>query len=366
MLPKKLWIFLFFIFLAVAAVTVYSNTQSRKTITEITKTTSSPFSLIIPPTPTPTPAYKAAPKAFSLPNARWVPQTFNNCGPATVSMVLQYFGYNVGQDVTRQALRTNPVDTNVFTYEIRDYLKNQYNIESKLLYNGDIQLLKTLIANGFYVVLENWLHPNEDIGHFIIITGYDDGRGVLIADDSYIGVNVTFPYEQFSEMQWKPFNYEYLPVYKNDMEPVVNAIVGESWDEKVMYTRAVAKNQEAVRKNPKDVYAWFNIGMSEYALGDYQKAKTAFETSQPLGWPRRMLWYQIAPVQTYNKLGEYKKALELAQLGLQNNAEFNELLLEEAIAYKGLGDISKAKEAVEQAIKYAPQYEPALQFAKTL
>ena len=29
-----------------------------------------------------------------LPGAKWVPQTFNNCGPATTSMVLQYFGFN--------------------------------------------------------------------------------------------------------------------------------------------------------------------------------------------------------------------------------------------------------------------------------
>jgi hypothetical protein len=33
-----------------------------------------------------------------LPGATWVPQTFNNCGPATTSMILQYFGHTVSQE----------------------------------------------------------------------------------------------------------------------------------------------------------------------------------------------------------------------------------------------------------------------------
>src|SRR5258706_1266832 len=57
-----------------------------------------------------------------LPGAKWVPQTFNNCGPATTSMVLQYFGYDVNQNETKAHLRTNSDDKNVFTYEIADYM----------------------------------------------------------------------------------------------------------------------------------------------------------------------------------------------------------------------------------------------------
>ena len=299
-----------------------------------------------------------------LREATWVPQTFNNCAPATVSMLLQYFGYSVDQNTIKASLRTNSDDRNVFTYEIKDYLKQNYNIESKLFYNGNIQVLKTLIANGFYVLVEDWLHPNEDIGHVTIIRGFDDIQGVFIADDSYMGVNIIYKYDEFEYGQWKPFNREYLPLFTADKEELIKAIVGEDWDEEKMYQKAIEQNKFDVKKNPNDMYAWFNLGTSYFALGQYQEAKDAFEKSKNLGWPRRMLWYQIQPITTYNKLGEYQKALELAQIGLASNDSFAELHLEKAYAYKGLGEEELAKEDAQKALFYSPNLNAAQEFPK--
>lgn len=310
--------------------------------------------------------HKPAAKHALLPGAKWVPQTFNNCVPATTSMVLQYFGHDVSQEVTKSALRTNPTDSNVFTYEMRDYLKNSFGVESKIFYNGNLELVKTLISNGFYVVVEDWLHPNEDIGHVTIIRGYDDDQGVFIADDSYIGTNITYKYEEFNDNQWKPFNREYLPVYQKDKEDLLMSIVGENWNEEKMYQNSVRDNLTEVIRNPNDMHSWFNLGTSYFGLAEYAKAKEAFEKSRALGWPRRMLWYQIQPVQTYNKLGEYEKALELADIGLKYNVSFAELHLEKAIAHKGLGDIAKAREEVQKALSFAPNFELAKIFMREL
>ena len=301
-----------------------------------------------------------------LPGAKWVPQTFNNCGPATTSMVLQYFGHNVNQNETKAKLRSNSDDKNVFTFEIADYIRNDYGVESKLLYGGDIELIKKLLANGFYIVIEDWLHPNEDIGHTTIIRGFDDEQGVLIADDSFIGVNITYPYEQFRETQWKAFNYEYLPVYLPGSEELLKSIIGDSWDEETMYQKTAERARSEIAKNDSDLYAWFNLGTSLYALGDYQGAKNAFEKSRSLGWPKRMLWYQIQPVQTYNALKEYKKALEFADIALWSNDSFAEAHLEKAIAYKGLNDIQKAREEVQRAIFFAPNFKKAQDFLASL
>lgn len=301
-----------------------------------------------------------------LPGATWVPQTFNNCGPATTSMILQYFGFTVSQEQTKAVLRTNPTDTNVFTYEIADYLKRDYDIESKIFYGGDIQLMKKLLANGFYIMIEDWLHPNEDIGHTTILRGYDDAQGVFISDDSYIGINVTYPYEQLDQTQWKPFNREYLAIYKPGNEELLRAIVGEDWDEQTMWEGAVQTARGEIAKNDRDMYAWFNLGASLYELGQFGEAKTAFERSRAIGWPRRMLWYQIQPIQTYNKLGEYEKALELANIGLAGNDSFAELHLEKAIAYKGLGDTAKARDEAQQAIRHSPNFTNAQDFLSSL
>lgn len=301
-----------------------------------------------------------------LPGAKWVPQTFNNCAPATTSMVLQYFGYNVNQNETKAKLRTNPDDKNVFTYEIADYIRNDYNVSSKLLYGGDIQVIKKLLANGFYVVVEDWLHPNEDIGHVTIIKGFDDEQGVLIADDSFIGVNITYPYDEFSNTQWKPFNYEYLPLFLSGNEELLESIIGESWDEETMYQKAADKARGEIAKNNSDLYAWFNLGTNLYALGDYQEAKNAFEKSRSLGWPKRMLWYQIQPIQTYNSLGEYKKAIELSDVALRGNDSFAEAHLEKAIAYRGLGEDQKARSEAERALRFSPNFKKAQDFLASL
>lgn len=301
-----------------------------------------------------------------LPGAKWVPQTFNNCGPATTSMVLQYFGFNVNQNETKAKLRSNSDDKNVFTYEIADYIRNDYGVQSKLLYGGDIELIKKLLANGFYVVIEDWLHPNEDIGHTTIIRGFDDEQGVLIADDSFIGVNITYPYEQFRESQWKPFNYEYLPLFLPGSEELLKAIVGDSWDETIMYRQTARRARSEIAKNDRDLYAWFNLGSSLYALSEFEEAKDAFEKSRSLGWPKRMLWYQIQPIQTYNGLKEYKKALELADIALWSNDSFAEVHLEKAIAYKGLNDIQKARAEANRAIFFYPNYKQAQDFLASL
>lgn len=308
---------------------------------------------------------EAGPKAL-LPGATWVPQTFNNCGPATTSMILQYFGFTVSQEETKSRLRSNPTDTNVFTHEIAAYLKEEYGVESKLFYGGDVPLLKKLLANGFYVMVEDWLHPNEDIGHTTILRGYDDALGVFIADDSYIGVNITYPYEEFDQTQWKPFNREYLPLFKPGGSALLEAIVGDVWDERAMWEQAAQRARDEIATNDQDMYALFNLGTSLYGLANYSEAKAAFESSRALGWPRRMLWYQIQPVQTYNKLGEYQQALELANLGLAGNDSFAELHLEKAIAYKGLGDTQKAREEAQRALEFAPNLSSAQEFLESL
>lgn len=301
-----------------------------------------------------------------LPQARSIPQTFNNCGPATTAMALEYFGHIVSQEETKSKLRTNADDKNVFTYEIAEYLKNDYGIQSKLQFGGDVQRLKTLLANGFYIMIEDWLHPNEDIGHNTLIHGYDDSESVFYFDDSYLGNQTKIQYELFDSSQWKAFNREYLVMYRPEQEPLLRSILGDEWDFTTMYQHATDDARAEIQKNENDMHAWFNLGTSLYALRQYSEAKDAFERSRAIGWPGRMLWYQIQPVQTYNILGEHQKAIELADIGLRGNDSFAELHFEKAVAYKGLGQLDAARREVERTIQLSPNYQPALELRQSL
>ena len=307
------------------------------------------FADIMSFTQTPVP-YKQAPSSFELPAAKWVPQTFNNCGPAATAMVLQYFGYNISQQETKAKLRTNSDDKNVFISEISSYIKNNYNVDNKVLFNGDLKTIKTLVANGIPVVVEDFLHPNEDIGHVLIIRGYNDSQSVLIADDSYFGVGQKYSYTTWDETQWKPYNREFMPVYTREKEDLVKSIIGGNWSENKMYQNSVAKNQKDVDQNSNDMYAWFNLGVSYFHLGQYQNAKEAFEKSQSIGWPHRMLWYFQEPVENYNKLGEWQKAIDTANLGMWYNDNYAEMHYQKYIAYKGLGENANAEAELQKAI----------------
>lgn len=308
------------------------------------------------------PEYKIAPAKYELPGSKWIPQTMNNCGPAATAMLLQHYGKNLSQAETKAALRTGDEDKNIFMYEISDYLENEHGLKSKIFINGNLQVVKTLIANGFYVMIEDWMNPGEDIGHVVILRGYDDEKGVLIGDDSYLGVGVEYPYEVFDKEQWKPFNREFMPVYQSENEKLVEAITYDFWNEEKMYSDGVTRSKQETVENPNDTYAWFNLGYNYYYLGEYENARLAFERSKEIGWPGRMLWYLIEPIQNYNKLGMYQKAIEFADISLRGNDNYAEVHFEKAIAYRGLGNEEKAREEIALALKYDPDFAPAKNF----
>ncbi len=303
-------------------------------------------------------------KSFMLPELAWIPQTFNNCGPATTAMVLEHFDIHVSQATTRAALRTNPDDKNVFTYEIQEYLKTK-GVGSQLLYNGNVALLKRILANGYYVIVEDLFTPDDDIGHDIIVRGYDDAAGIFIVEDSYYGPTIEVKYATF-DAEWKGFNREYLPVYLPKDEPKVAAIIGADFDRATMFQHSVAFNLAITKSNPKDMYAWFDLGTSYFGLQDYTRAAAAFDASRALGWPMRMLWYQIQPVQTYNEIGRFQTALDLARKGLVYNDSFAELHYESAVALKGLGKTAEARAEAEKTLVMDPDFQKAKNLLATL
>ena len=281
-------------------------------------------------------------------------------------MTLQYFDIHLNQNQTKSSLRTNPDDKNVFTKEIADYLKSSHNIDSKLLFNGNLNTIKSLIANNIYVIVEDWLRPNDDVGHVLILRGYDDNKQILISDDSYFGTNTVYSYETFDQQQWKPFNREYLPIYTPDQENIVKQIIGPDWDSTYMFQNSVKYHQLQTSKNPQDMYSWFNLGTSHFALGNFDQARIAFETSQKIGWPPRMLWYQYQPIITYNQLGYHHKALKLIQLGLTGYQAFPELHYQAALAHIGLNQPTQAKQSLNSALVANPNFQEAKDLLITL
>ena len=299
-----------------------------------------------------------------LENPKHVYQTFNNCGPATLSMMLSWYGETVSQKDLGDKMRPHQVasgdndDKTIFTYEFVDWAK-KYGFGSIGRVNGDISMLKTFTANGFPVVVKTWLHPNEDIGHFRIVRGFDEEKKVIIQDDSYEGPNKKYSYYDFLSM-WQPFNYSYMIVYPKKDTELVEAIIGNEINDDVSWINALERAKKEAELDPESVYPVFNMSSSYYHLKDYKRSVEEFEKVEKK-LPRRMLWYQLEPIRSYYELGDYERVFALADAILENgNRAYSELYQIKAEIYMEKGDEEKARDMYEKALLYNKYFEPAI------
>ncbi|MCH7730207.1 C39 family peptidase [Patescibacteria group bacterium] len=317
-----------------------------------------------------TSVYKTPGNYALLDNPKHVYQTFNNCGAATLSMVLSGLGEKVSQKELGDKMRPfqNPDgdndDKTIFTYEFVDWAK-RYGFESVGRVNGDIELLKTLTANGILVVVKTWLKVGEDIGHFRIVRGFDEAKQVIFQDDSYDGPNKRISYYDFLSM-WQPFNYAYIIVYPPNQAGLVEAIIGEEMQEGVDWQKALIRAKKEAELAPENIYPLFNISTSYYHLGDYQNSISSFERVESR-LPRRMLWYQIEPIQAYFELGDYDRVFAISGNILENgNRAYSELYHIRGEIYLAQGNKEKAREQFELAIEYNQNFEPAKQALESI
>jgi len=337
-----------------------------------------------PPTPSRTPTATSTPFALpQLPISATLPpithtyQTWNNCGPATVSMALYYFHQSGTQVDAAAVLKPDSEDKNVSPHEMAAYVRT-LGLEGTVRVGGDLTRLKRLIAAGFPVVVETWFipEPGDQMGHYRLLTGYDDQARRFIAQDSYNGPNVGLGYDAFDEM-WRVFNRVYLVVSYLSQTDELMAILGEDVDEQMMYTRALeTAHTEALNPSAECVayedcadgtaFAWFNVGSSLTGLGRHEEAAAAYDQARLLGLPWRMLWYQFGPYESYFAVGRFDDVITLATatLSIVDNLEESHYWLGKAHLAQGKTD--RARAAFQAALKYNPNYAPARQALESL
>ncbi|MDP2638511.1 MAG: C39 family peptidase [Candidatus Levybacteria bacterium] len=311
---------------------------------------------IFSPSPSPAITLKTPPPNKTLQNDYHIFQSFNNCGPASLSMALSYYGINISQEELGQQLRPyqNPQgdndDKSVILEEMAKKAE-EYNLIAYHRPNGNIDLIKLFITYDIPIITRTWLNENEDIGHYRVIKGYDSTSEQIIQDDSLQGKNLRYSIENFSSI-WGKFNYEYLVLVPKDKNEIAKAILGENADFKKAWKNALRQAQDKLQKNPDDIYAKFNLSVAFYNTGDYKKSVEEFEKIEN-DLPFRTLWYQIEPIQAYFKLGNYEKVFSLTDRILNNyNRAFSELYLIRGEIYKKQGDMQSAKREFEKAVFY--------------
>ena len=320
------------------------------------------------PTPTPAPSSTALPPSVRLSGLTHVWQTWNNCGPATLAMALSYFGREAGQADIASVLRPNADDKNVNPEELAAYARTQ-GLHALARSNGDANRLRQLLATGVPVLIETWHvpNPNDGMGHYRLLTGYDDTADGWIAFDSYDATGlvkgepyagIRLPYAGLDAL-WAVFNRQYVVIYDDARAGAVERILGADLDDASMWRRALAGAQATVEQHPDDPFAWFNLGSDLVAAGRFADAASAYDRSRRIGLPWRMLWYQFGPFRAYYETGRYDEVIALADATIRTAQHVEELFFWRGLAQQAQGDAAAAHASWARALALNPNYADA-------
>jgi uncharacterized protein YvpB len=356
--------------------TVLAMTPSATPQPSITPTPRTTYFEAATPTPTITPT--GIPAQFSFGGVKYVDQhgATNYCAPATLAMELSYWGWKGTREDIGKVVKPFNDDYNVMPYELADYVSANTGLSVMVRSGGDLEILKKLAAANFPVMVEKGAYMvdrtgvNSWMGHYGVITGYDDQKQQFVTQDSYYQPDLMVKYSDL-EQQWRSFNNVFLIVYTPEKEAELKSILGPLAEEESAYQVAYQRASDETNSltGVDQYFAWFNRGTSQVNLQDfagaaasYDEAFRLYETLPKDRRPWRMLWYQTGPYFAYFYSGRYQDVVDLATLTITNAGKpyFEESLYWRAKANLVIGQRDQAITDLKDSLKYHPGFNPSL------
>lgn len=159
--------------------------------------------------------YGRTPNEYHISGVSFVEQETNWCGPASLTMVLNYWGDPVNQSEIGSAV--DPEHDGTATWDMISFLGSKgyvvYDFDrNSLKYRSSaIDELKTWVSQDYPIVVEQWQWFPESVGHYRVVVGYDTEKIYLI--DPF-GSSITFSIETFLQL-WD-INNEYGLIVMGD------------------------------------------------------------------------------------------------------------------------------------------------------
>lgn len=349
------------------------------------------------PTLTPTITTTPLPASVNLTGFRYEDQRnrWNYCGPANLSMALNYVGWDGNRDTVAKSIKPGVQDpklsfidqgrsdVNVMPYEMVDFVNDETEFRALSRLGGDIEIAKKLVAAGFPLIAEKGYYEKDYagkvawLGHYQFVTGYDDARGELIVQDTWNdGPNFRIKYDEFmAEEAWLSFDNLFIVVYRPEREAELMQVLGPYADPMwaAAYALGMAEEKIATASGIDQYFAWYAKGTSHVALQQYADAALAYDQAfaiyNSLGKddvqrPYRMMWYQTGPYWAYFYTGRYLDVINLANVTLTET--ISKPTIEESIYWRGrakymIGDTPGAVADFREALRLHPNWGPAIQ-----
>jgi tetratricopeptide (TPR) repeat protein len=317
----------------------------------------------VTPSPTITPTPTILPSATELAFSGHEYQKWNNCAPANLAMLLKFWGWKGDQLTTAGVLKPDPLDRNVRPDEILHYIESEASgLKAYLRVGADITLIKTLLTYGYPVLIETGyvLEDKGWMGHYELVTGYDDTHTTFTIQDSYLGPNHLVNYVDF-DARWQNFNRLLILVVPQQDEARALQGLGRYATPEGSWEIALKTAQLETQRDPTDAFAWHNLGASWAYFNEKETANAAFDEARKVGLPWRMLWYQFDIYRTYYETGRLADLIALADHTLEDAGNN----LEESFFWRGwakyaLGDSDGALKDFAAAIALNSNFSAAI------
>ncbi len=171
------------------------------------------------PTPTLTPTPTPLPSSALLEPTNYQPQTYNNCGPCSIAILLGYYGPWITQHEVNDIVPPGPS-----VCASADYMPH-HQLEGRAYQVPSLRdPIRLLLANGIPVIASQRLELESDIGHYRVIKGYDDAAGEFISDDPLQskGPDYHIDYETFARLARRG---AFVAVYPPEMDAQVQSLM---------------------------------------------------------------------------------------------------------------------------------------------
>jgi tetratricopeptide (TPR) repeat protein len=329
----------------------------------------------ITPTPAPTATPEPLPDRVVLEDWKWSSRAFNNCGPANLSIVLNYFGNSTTQAEAASYLKPNREDRNVSPWQIGEYVNDFTELQAITRSGGNIEMLKQFIASGIPVVVEKGYQPSAAqgwYGHYLTVYGYDEERQEFYSRDTDAG-----PFDGRPRTD----SYEELPIGGSSLTTPSTSSSRRSGsrgscrlspeylhDNVDMWEFTTELADQEIAEDPDNVFAWLNRGVSQTRLGEitgemsyYENGARDFDQARTIGLPPRTLYYEHRPFMAYWRIGRVDEVIDLTDALL---ATTGGQWVEEVHWYRGhalaaQGFLTEARNSYVRALEVNPNFHPA-------
>jgi hypothetical protein len=156
-------------------------------------------------------------------------QTLNNCGPASLAILLGHYGIQVSQYEVQEWAATRPSPCYLSWY-VADKGLGAEIYRFPLSRESRLTVVRTLLAHGMPLIVLQPLELGSDISHYRVMKGYDDVTEEFISDDPLLGQDHRLRYDTFARLLNRA-GALFVPVFAPEQEPLVTSLA------KQMYAR---------------------------------------------------------------------------------------------------------------------------------